>query len=34
MRLIAILRGLWNRWTAAPPAPCCSGCPIHFANFR
>lgn len=35
MRLIdKMLRLLWNRWTAAPPAACCPGCCINFAGFR
>jgi hypothetical protein len=29
-----ILQALWNGLTSAPPAACCPGCCIHFANFR
>lgn len=32
--LAALLKSLWNRWTAAPLAACCPTCCINFAGFH
>ena len=32
--LDTIFQAVWRRLAATPPAACCPGCCIHFANFR